>query len=120
MKLPALRSQKYVVKPDDVHWIKPTPRCFFYWNSHVLNPCLAAIYGCNVFLFHIDHCTYDPKALKSTRAWIEVDNIPGLTEGDTVLNPDDPVEHLGEFNVDDCRVWFVAAFRLDYYNLLLV
>lgn len=72
------------------------------------------------FLFHIDHCTYDPKALKSTRAWIEVDNIPGLTEGDTVLNPDDPVEHLGEFNVDDCRVWFVAAFRLDYYNLLLV
>ncbi len=40
------------------------------------------------------------------RAWIEVDNIPGPTGGDKIINPGDPVDPDEKVQLGYCQEWY--------------
>ena len=53
-----------------------------------------------------DTCIVSSTDLKEGKtAYIEVDNVPGLTDGDTVVKDGDQVEVGAVIVVDECNNW---------------
>lgn len=55
--------------------------------------------------FTSEFCTIDAYVAAGETAWVELDKIPGLTAGDTVVHTGDHLNAYDKVRLNTCRVW---------------
>lgn len=57
------------------------------------------------FIDVLEICTMDTDLPPDTTAWIELDKIPGFTNGDREVKPGDPLDPKDVVQLGECSEW---------------
>jgi hypothetical protein len=78
---------------------------FYFKTVHCFETCTMYVRDCTCFEFS-EFCTMTNDIPPDQPVWIEKDNIPGPTDGDTIIYPGDPVDPDEKVQLGYCKEWY--------------